>query len=317
MRDLKKVGIIKLDEHGGAVKGVCNPMVESFIEQMFVHIKTGTRPLGNASRATTYRGAVGIPVVKFGARRVSQDILARGIVSNTQLYSPLDLCHNASNKRSLYNLMNGSYMPKTVFNLERVRTLRFPIVVKPVAGWAGRGVYIANTSRELPFDGESCYQEHIKILHEYRYTMVKDNLIFKAERVPINEKAMSLRDAVSRRDLTMERNIFRWRVWPTVSSNRHHIARLNIAKEVMRKSGLGYAGIDLATDTNGREWLIEVNTSPGMTHNQSVLLYEAIYKDWYGREVEAETKQTLDVFSNILIEARKRYVRSDYTVDDE
>lgn len=306
MEDLKKVGIIKLDNHGGAVKGVCNPMIEAFIENMFVHIKSCSRHV------------YGIPVVKFGAKRIAQTIVDRGIVREGQLYSPISLCRRASDKRSLYELLNGRYMPRTVFNRERTHELRFPIIVKPQRGWGGQGAFVSDNRHTLPY-GEYCYQEHLSIKHEYRYTMVKDSLIFKAERVPLNDKAIALRnaDVYTSTDLVDERNTFRWRVWPVVSENRNHLARLSIAREVMRTTGLKYAGIDLATDIHGRHWLIEVNTSPGMTHNQSVLLYESVFEDWYGRPVEPETKQTLDVFGRILIEARKKYVTSDYTVDAE
>lgn len=299
MSDLQKVYLLKRDE-GKLTFGVTSPMIEGVAGKVF-QIIGGTR---------SYRLDATMPVVKFGARRITDALLANRIVADRQLYSSPSLVKQASSKRLFYRLLGGENMPQTVFAAEYARRLRLPIIVKPRRGWAGQGTTVITSYGNLPTQPNLCYQEHLDIAHEYRYTMVGSNPIFCAERIPTNDKALALRNGESRPDLSAERNKFSWRI-------RQPDANLvELAKWVMQKSGLKFAGIDLAVTNDNKRYVIEANTAPGLTHNQSVLLYEAVFQNWYGRPVDHETKQLLDMFGDILLESRKRYIRSRYEIID-
>jgi hypothetical protein len=307
MNDLRKIYLIKKDKEGRATMGPTNPMVEAFLEKTFIHI------------GETYRGGRldnSMPVFKFGAKELTQDLLDRGIVSERNMYSPLHKVSRASSKKGLYRLLGGRYMPASVFTGEAARSMQFPIIVKPINGWAGKGVRIISSYASLPNSPSLVYQEHLKIAHEYRFTMVKGKVIFVAERIPSNEKCKAIREGRESRAEDYDRNKFIWKrvdlteLWEC--EPRWFDDALDICENTMRQIELGVAGLDIAVTTEGRVYLLECNTSPGMTHDQSVLLYQAIFEDWYGRLVDRETKNTLDLFGEILEEARKRYVTGKY-----
>jgi hypothetical protein len=307
VKDLRKIYLIKKDKDGRATMGPTNPMVEAFLEKVFVHI------------GETYDGAPldnSMPVFKFGAKELTMDLQARGIVSDRNLYSPLSLVSRASSKKGLYRTLRGDYMPRSYFTGEEAAAhLQFPILVKPINGWAGKGVRIVNSRASLPYSSGLVYQEHLKIAHEYRFTMVKGQIIFVAERVPSNEKAKALRDGRESNVDEYSRNKFIWKpINMCAEDNAGSWFRKakEIAVDVMRRIGLGVAGLDIAVTTEGKVYLIECNTSMGMTHDQSIRLYKAIFEDWYGRPVDSETEKVLNLFGEILEEARKRYIKGKY-----
>ena len=155
MKDLQKIYLIKKNLAGGATFGVTNPMVEAFLGKMFVHI------------GETYRGGRldnSMPVFKFGARKLTRRLVDRDLVSSRNLYSPLDKASNASNKRSLYRFLRGDYMPSSCFSDTDASSMRFPIVVKPEAGWGGQGVRIISKASDLPTDDGLVFLEPI-IVH--------------------------------------------------------------------------------------------------------------------------------------------------------
>lgn len=304
MKDLRKVYLIKKDEGGRATMGPTNPMVEAFLEKVFVHIgeKYDGVPLDNS-----------MPVFKFGAKELTMDLQARGIVSDRNLYSPLSLVSRASSKKGLYRTLGGDHMPRSYFTGEEAAAhLRFPILVKPINGWAGKGVRIVSSRASLPYSSGLVYQEHLKIAHEYRFTMVKERVIFIAERVPSNEKCKALREGRESTADDYSRNKFIWKPlnWSGRTSDMPAwlVKAHDIVRDVMRRIKLGVAGLDIAVTTSGEVYLIECNTSMGMTHDQSIRLYKAIFEDWYGRPVDAETEAVLNLFGEILEEARKRYI---------
>lgn len=309
MNDLRKIYLIKKDKGGRATMGPTNPMVEAFLEKVFIHI------------GETYRGGrldTAMPVFKFGAKELTLDLLDRGVVSERNMYSPLRLVSRASNKRSLYRLLRGDYMPSSCFSDRDALSMQFPIIVKPANGWAGKGVRIISNRHSLPTGDGLVFQEHLKIAHEYRFTMVKSKIIFVAERVPSNEKCKALREGRESNADDYSRNKFSWKritdIGPIGSTGVTDWFRKakEICVDVMRRIELGTAGLDIAVTNDGKVYLIECNTSMGMTHDQSVLLYKAIFEDWYGRPVDRETEKALDLFGEILEEARKRYIAGKY-----
>lgn len=251
-------------------------------------------PLGRRFRGRTNPR---IPILKWGGNRTAKLLLSRGQIQERQLYSPTSLTIPASNKQGLYQIMRGEHMPKTVFSAREARDLRFPLVYKPRCGHGGIGIEIIPALSNLEGRSMGVFQEHIPIYKEYRCLCVGDKIIFQARRKPSNSKSRLIRKGRPFREShTVDtKNGYEW--FPQAPDNQF----TELCRTVMQKTGLKFAGIDVCIDTNGRKWLIEVNTAPGLNFDQVLLLYPAIREHWYGAPISETEQQTLHARGQQLI----------------
>jgi hypothetical protein len=295
MNDLKKIYLIRRFNAGKFTTDGTNDLVSAIARKIFIPIEdTDIDPVPSD-----------MPVLKFGAMDLTKELIRLGKVTRQQLYSDPRLVHGASNKRNLYDLMGPSYMPKTVFDISDIDELGDGLIVcKPEAGQGGRGIYKVRNANEIPDRGGYLYQEFIHIAAEYRCLMVGNKMIFMAERVPANGKTKSMRSSDSNHAMAAERNVFEWKKIYISPLLEGHGGFLSLCQDVMSKSKLKFAGIDVALDQDGRTRLIEVNTTPGLNHDQMTLAYENIFQHYYGRPVDDSTAVMLKELGETIIQTR-------------
>ena len=191
------------------------------------------------------------------------------------------------------------HIPKTVFDVKDAEKLQFPIIAKASNTYQSRGVEKVKNKTELKklSPGFDIYQEQIQIEEEFRAVFFKGKggmitLIAVFRRDPQNAKAKDLRtneaagDGMKRERLeSREKSDFAWtqidpRKYPHFDIKESY----NIASHVFALNpGLNVGGLDIATDKQGKSWLIESNSTPGLFSNMVPLLYKFIYEDAIGK----------------------------------
>jgi hypothetical protein len=242
----------------------------------------------------------GLPALGYVAT-YTQSVLDAGYSPNLMYNLPEDSLK--LRKVNLYRDLNdrgSTYVSKTVFKIEDVKTLKFPIIAKAEASWQSKGVkkfdtFEEITRSEIEFD---LYQEAFKIDKEYRAIIFKGKkdqtpkLLTMSLRKPANEKAQSLRvtEGTGHDDIANnESSKFTWTTVDIFNGDEHcpDLKEIsNIVKDVMSVSpNMNVFAIDVAVDTSGKHWLIEANTQPGQNGITPHLMYLNMVQDFYGLKI--------------------------------
>lgn len=215
------------------------------------------------------------------------------------------------------NSMGSPYGAKTVFKIEEVKKLSFPIIAKAEASWQSKGVKKFDTMEELVAceDKFDLYQEAFKIDKEYRAIVFKGKkdltprLLTMSLRTPNNDKAKSLRVSESAAHTELANNESSKFTWTAVDifNGCEHCPDLaevgKMIKDVLAVSpDMNVFALDIAVDTNGRHWLIEANTQPGQNGITSHLMYLNLVDDFYGLKITGEDidKMKTSMYSAIM-----------------
>lgn len=237
------------------------------------------------------------PLLNFGSTNSEiQNLIENGKVSH--IWNLPKYIDNARNKLMFHEiLLNKSYIPKTYFSAYNVvlNCESYPIIAKPKFGKQGIGIsklnevdFVNLDKLDLQYD---IYCEYIDIDHEYRCIWFTDEILFISERIPSNDKSNSLRESKE-----VSKNEFDW-VDQDITKIKWLSEASKILLEVTKLTNLDFIGADIAIDKNGKVWLIEINTQPGLNSTQPLDIYKKAFSLYYSRKVnnltEIEIKRDL------------------------
>ena len=171
------------------------------------------------------------------------------------------------------------------------KTFSLPVIVKKNRGSAGNNVFLCETHEQVlaaietvfnvnskDYDYVCLVQEYIDIRHEYRAVFFDHKLVLLYEKDKSNAK------------FTGNLSPLHWD-----GAKAKHITDLeiiseieNFVKPVFEEVRINYGGFDIALDTNGEYWLIEINSSPNFeifvrdNHRQiAVKMFKQILESLY------------------------------------
>ena len=82
----------------------------------------------------------------------------------------------------------------------------------------------------------------------------------------------------------------------------------NIVSEFRKDIDLDFYALDIMLDKSGKYWVIESNSAIGMGGNTLARTYEAIYKDFYGKDVPKDKSKIIeDICKGYYDEIKKDY----------
>ena len=145
------------------------------------------------------------------------------------------------------------------------KTFSLPVIVKKNRGSAGNNVFFCQTNEQIKaalatifnvnskdYDYVCLAQEYIDIRHEYRAVFFNQKLVLLYEKDKFDAKFAG------------NLSPLHWE-----GAKAKHITDLeiisgieNFVKPVFEEIQINYGGFDIAIDTNGEYWLIEINSSP-------------------------------------------------------
>ena len=253
-----------------------------------------------------------MPILNYGNSKVLKELIENGTVDRNKVYNQPENLSNAFSKINFHKKTEGlPFIPKTVFSKQEANALTFPIIAKTEKGSKGVGVQQFKTKEDLASskDEYAVFSEKFDLKKEFRCLCVKGDVIFIAERIPMNEKALSLRegeDIFDRKGTLEDRSDYKWE---TVQMGTNGLPSKeqfdSICGQINNTLGLEFLGVDLGVGASGKLWCIEANTCPGLNKDQIVLLYEKIFEDFYKRKVNEWTQFKLDEFKKELIRSNE------------
>jgi hypothetical protein len=252
-----------------------------------------------------------LPVFNYGNKGEIAALIASGAIDVNNVYNRPENLVNANSKVRFHQLMQEfDFIPKTVFSKDQAASLKFPIIAKTDRGSKGEGVKVFKTPEELASsqDEYQVFCEKFDLDKEFRAISIKGKIVFIAERIPMNDKANSLReeDVFDRKGTLEDRSSYKWETVEMGSDGlppREDFESL--CARVNEKLGLEFLGVDIGIDKSGKMFCIEANTCPGLNKDQIVSIYENIFEDFYKRKPNAETQKQLDQFRAELIRANE------------
>lgn len=260
-----------------------------------------------------------IPVFNYGNQPELQGLIDSGVVKKENVYNLPENLVNANSKVEFHKKTEGlDFVPTTVFTLEEATKLKFPIIAKPSGGSKGEGIEVLKTKEDLEksenkFD---VFSEKFDLKREFRIISVKGEIVFAAERIPENDKANSLReeetknqhqnkDIFDREGTLAERSSYKW---VKIDFGKDLPAKekfASICKQINDSLELEFLGVDIGLDGSGKLWCIEANTCPGLNKDQIVLIYLALFKDFYKRDPDENTMKLINHYKDELMRANE------------
>lgn len=262
-----------------------------------------------------------IPVFNYGNTPELQELIDGGFVLEKNVYNLPKNLVNANSKIEFHKKTEAlEYVPKTVFTKEEANGLKFPIIAKPSGGSKGEGIKVFKTKEEFDAsqDKFDLFSEKFDLKREFRVISIKGEMVFVAERIPENAKANSLReenqhqnkDIFDREGTLSERSSYKWvkvnfdeKGGPSDIPEKK--AFQEICKSINDSLSLEFLGVDIGLDSAGKLWCIEANTCPGLNKDQIVLIYIALFKDFYKREPNEYTTNILKQYQDELMRSNE------------
>lgn len=200
------------------------------------------------------------------------------------------------------SLKGSKYLPKTVFDYQGIKELKFPIIGKRNDSYQSRGVERFDSVDDLKdanLNEFDLWQEAKDLNREWRTSWFvgkhekSPKLLNLYMRTPQNDKAKENAGVKESVDLKeKEKAHFQWTVidqYVEDPSMPEMDKVMPLVNEILSKNPeANIVGIDFAEDQNGDYWVIETNTIPGVRDVQTILYYLNILKDFYGIEVGKE-----------------------------
>jgi len=230
---------------------------------------------------------------------ITQELLDRGLTKNKNIYNhPKDIKLSGS-KEEFHKLVgNDENIPTTVYSKkEALDQLTFPIIAKPASGHSGIGIKVIKDKSEMNDIKESefdTFSEFIDKKEEMRFFNFRGNPIFWMERTPLNDKA---KNGKGNSDEAME---FGYALRDANNVPKDYLDVLKRFCKIYDK--FPYICFDMMKDKNGKVYVIESNSQPGVPFDSTAKIYEKIYEDFYNEPLDKSSKEKLDEYSQEMIQ---------------
>lgn len=239
----------------------------------------------------------GTPVLVYDWAKYSKDFMdahkafTRSVYNN---FSDLKLGKLESLRKLVADGVD--WVPKTAFTTDPDwGGVQFPAICKAANSYDSKGVEKIDKKRDVP-DYIDIVQEIIPIDREFRIIAFRGKsndqvqVLQVLEKKPKNDKAKDLRvdENLSREEMRNRPNTkFSWTMLSPADEGELLSKSAEIIKYIFKDNqGLNFAGFDIAMDKDGKAWYIEHNILPAPIGPTFLLLYKAIFEDWYHRDLE-------------------------------
>ena len=235
------------------------------------------------------------PILTYNSA-VVEKLIEKKLVKKENVYNRPEFIKQSGSKAEFHKIVDGDEnIPKTFHSEKEALDIGFPIIAKPAEGHSGIGIQIFKNKEEWDKADHSkfdVYSEFIDKKSEHRLINFKGTPFFWMEREPMNDKAKS---GKGKGDEEMSFKYI-----------KHDISKLpskfNTLVEKFCKmfSDLPYICFDIMEDMDGKLYIIESNSQPGVPYDSTVQIYRQLFNDFYGRDVDEETDTKLTKLSKDL-----------------
>lgn len=204
-----------------------------------------------------------------------------------------------ASKVKWHNLHDGSiHIPKTVTDASKIEELKFPIIAKPENRFSGQGIMKFDTLEDAQKEDLSDFTifcEMIDIAEEHRIPTWRGEPVMWFKRIPANEETKNME---KEKDDKLRFNYLLKNVADMPKS------WIDCMKTMAEKHGdLDIYSIDLAIDTDGKPWVIEMSSEFAPIYGVMAILYKKVYEDFYKKPLSKEDAAQVDMYHKKDIDA--------------
>lgn len=189
------------------------------------------------------------------------------------VFNPMVSIERSIRKPEVRRLLLANEIPAPrIIDRDNLNNARYPLIARPVNHYKGKSFYMLNTTDEADKYLRRGYylQELIKKDKEFRVFVFKDKIFEVNIKKQLNEEANeTIRNYRSGWG-------FSWMTYKEIPRQLRNICRLSA--EII---GLDFCGIDCCLDENGKPFIFEVNSAPGLIPRKVEKLATKI-KEWLG-----------------------------------
>ena len=238
------------------------------LEELFDAFFLDQDPLQNKEISTD------LPIVLYSAHEdATVKFLTDNKLKDKNFYNTPATTREVAAKDKFHKKFTNDFIPKTVFTIDDVDNIKFPIVAKPASGHSGIGIEVFKTVKDLKASKNKfdTFSEFIEIKNEFRVVLVKDKIITIDERIQRNtiesKKADESLDFVY-----VEQD----------EKKVPFMDKLHAMKEIFRNEiDLGVWSMDVIVDGDGKLWVLELNSNTGLSWVKPTLVYIEVYEHFY------------------------------------
>lgn len=205
---------------------------------------------------------------------------------------------------------DSDHVPKTVTSADEIDQLKFPIIAKPENRYSGQGIVKFDTledAKKADLSDFTIFSEKIDIVEEHRIPTWRGEPLMWFKRIPANEETKKME---KEKDDKLRFNYLLKKVEDIPQEWRDVIAEF-----AEKHKDLDIYSVDLAIDSDGKPWVIEMSSEFAPIYGVMALIYKKVYQDYYGKPLSKEDEATIDMYHQKDIEATVKTDRVRFKVE--
>ena len=205
---------------------------------------------------------------------------------------------------------DSDHVPKTVTSADEIDQLKFPIIAKPENRYSGQGIVKFDTledAKKADLSDFTIFSEKIDIVEEHRIPTWRGEPLMWFHRIPANEETKKME---KEKDDKLRFNYLLKKVEDIPQEWRDVIAEF-----AEKHKDLDIYSVDLAIDSDGKPWVIEMSSEFAPIYGVMALIYKKVYQDYYGKPLSKEDEATIDMYHQKDIEATVKTDRVRFKVE--
>lgn len=202
------------------------------------------------------------------------------------------------------------HVAKTVVSADEIDQLKFPIIAKPENRFSGQGIVKFETLKDAQnadLSDFTIFNEMIDIAEEHRIPTWRGEPLMWFKRIPANEKTKKIekeKDEKLRFNYLLKKVEDMPQEWKDV-----------IDTFAEKHKDLDIYSVDLAIDSDGKPWVIEMSSEFAPIYGVMALIYKKVYQDYYGKPLSKEDEAQIDMYHQKDIEATVKSDRERFTLE--
>lgn len=236
------------------------------------------------------------PVLTYNSKIINK-LIDEKLIDPDKVYNKPEFIELSGSKKKFHETIgDDENIPKTSFSKdEAIEKIGFPMIAKPSNGHSGIGILVFKDKESFDKADHNkleVYSQYIDKKSEHRLICFKGKTFAWMERKPMNDKAKT-GDGSGKDQMSFK------------YIKRNPKSLPNSFVDVVSKfckifKDLSYICFDLMEDKNGKIYIIESNSQPGVPFDITVQAYRVLFKDFYGRDVDNATDMKLKEMSAYL-----------------
>jgi len=235
------------------------------------------------------------PILNYSNDIIKQLLQEKRIQKDNIINRPEDIIQSGSKKEFHQNMGEDENLPSTVFKQSQAKAIGFPMIAKPTDGHSGLGIQVFKTEEDFDKADHAkldLYSEFVDKKAEHRFFNYNCEPFFWMERKPLNAKAKS-GDGKGDEEMNFQ--------YIKKDVNKIPKDYLQVIEKFCKKMiDLPYICFDIMEDQQGKIYIIESNSQPGVPFDSTIEIYKVIFEDFYGRPVNTKALTKLDALAKTM-----------------